>query len=35
MESGDASVSLDLLIQSLLTLDATPHDVARAVASAA
>jgi predicted transcriptional regulator len=35
MESGDASVSLDLLIQRLLTLDATPHDVARAVASAA
>jgi DNA-binding XRE family transcriptional regulator len=35
MEGGDASVSLDLLIQALLALDATLKDVAKVVASAA
>lgn len=35
MEGGDASVSLDLLIQALLALDATRKDVARAMAGAA
>jgi hypothetical protein len=32
MESGDPSVSLDLLVKSLLTLGATRKDVARAIA---
>jgi predicted XRE-type DNA-binding protein len=31
MEGGDASVTIDLLIQGLLALDATPKDVARAL----
>jgi DNA-binding XRE family transcriptional regulator len=35
MEGGDASVSLDLLIQGLLALDATRKDVAKVLAGAA
>ena len=35
MESGDPSVSLDLLVASALTLGATRDEVARAVAGAA
>ena len=31
MESGDASVSLDLLMRALLRLGATPNDVAKAI----
>ena len=31
MESGDASVSLDLLMRALLGLGATPNDVAQAI----
>ena len=32
MESGDPSVSIDMIIKSLLALGATPKDVARAIA---
>jgi DNA-binding XRE family transcriptional regulator len=35
MEGGDASVTLDLLIQGLLALDATRKDVAKVLAGAA
>lgn len=35
MEGGDASVSLDLLIQGLLALDATRKDVAKVLSGAA
>jgi len=35
MEGGDVSVSLDLLIQGLLALDATRKEVARMLAGAA
>jgi DNA-binding XRE family transcriptional regulator len=35
MESGDTSVSLDLLIRSLLTLGATSRDLAKAFSTAA
>ena len=35
MESGDTSVSLDLLIQGLLALDATRKEVAKVLAGAA
>jgi DNA-binding XRE family transcriptional regulator len=31
MESGDASVSLDLLVRALIGLGATPNDVAKAI----
>jgi len=34
IEAGDASVSLDLLIRSLMALGATRKDVARIIASA-
>jgi DNA-binding XRE family transcriptional regulator len=34
MESGDPTVSLDLLIRSLLALGASSRDLARAIASA-
>ncbi len=35
MEAADASVSLDLLVKSLLTLGASSSDVARVIAQAA
>lgn len=34
MEAGDPSVSIDLILKSLLTLGASPKDVARTIASA-
>jgi hypothetical protein len=34
MESGDPTVSLDILIRSLLALGASSRDLARAIASA-
>lgn len=33
LEAGEASVSLDLLIRSLLTMGATPKDLARIIAA--
>ena len=35
MESGDPSVSIDLLVKTLLALGASPNDVAKAVSSRA
>jgi predicted XRE-type DNA-binding protein len=35
MEAGDASVSLDLLVRSLLTLGASPAELGRIIAAAA
>jgi len=35
MESGDSSVSLDLLVRTLLALGASPRDVARAIGTRA
>jgi DNA-binding XRE family transcriptional regulator len=33
MEAGDPSVSIDLLVRSLLSLGATPKDIAEAIAT--
>ncbi len=33
MEAGDPSVSMDLLVRSLLSLGATPQDIAEAIAA--
>ncbi len=35
LEAGEASVSLDLLIRSLVTMGATPKDLARIIAASA
>jgi predicted XRE-type DNA-binding protein len=35
MEGGDASVSIDLLVRTLLALGATPRDLAQAISGAA
>jgi transcriptional regulator with XRE-family HTH domain len=35
MEAGDASVSLDLLVRSLLTLGTSPAELGRIIAAAA
>jgi len=31
METGDATVSIDLLVRSLLAIGASPKDIARAI----